>query len=132
MEFQGTLIKKLEERSGVSARGNWHRQDVIFEVMDGSFARKVAVTFFNKPDEVKALVDGAKYNVAFNIESREYNDRWYTDVRAWRVTPAETADMASAPIAQAAPVAAPTTNYATQAPAAPTVSAADDVDDLPF
>ncbi len=137
MEFQGTLIKKLEEKTGTSARGNWHRQDVIFEMMDGSFARKVAVTFFNKPDEVKSLCEGAKYNVSFNIESREYNERWYTDVRAWRVIPAEAADMAAnattaAPMATAAPAAAPTTSYATQAPVATPAASADDVDDLPF
>ncbi|MFR9620655.1 MAG: DUF3127 domain-containing protein [Rikenellaceae bacterium] len=129
MEFQGTLIKKLEERTGTSARGNWHRQDVIFEMMDGAYARKVAVTFFNKPDEVKSLVEGAKYDVSFNIESREYNERWYTDVRAWRITPAVAAEAAApqaapAPSYAAAPAAAPT--------AAPAASAADDVDDLPF
>ncbi len=135
MEFQGKLLKKLEARTGTSARGEWHRQDVVFEMMDGSFARKVAVSFFNKADEVKSLVEGAKYNVSFNIESREYNERWYTDVRAWRVVPAEAADMAANAAPDAAPTTAPTTTaggYATAAPATPTTSAADNVDDLPF
>ncbi len=133
MEFQGTLIKKLEARTGTSARGEWHRQDVIFEMMDGAYARKVAVSFFNKADEVKSLVDGAKYNVSFNIESREYNERWYTDIRAWRVVPAEMAEAAPAPQPTAAPAPA-TSGYATAAPtpAPASTASADDVDDLPF
>lgn len=27
-------------------------------------------------------------NISFDVESREYNGRWYTDVKAWRIEPA--------------------------------------------
>ncbi len=127
MEFQGTVFKIMPENKGVSARGEWQRQEVIFEMMDGAYARKVAVTFFNKPNDVAGLTVGSSYNVSFNVESREYNDRWYTDIRAWRVVPADAA--------QAAPAAAPQQSYAAPQPAAAPQAApatADDVDDLPF
>lgn len=123
MEFLGTVFQIMPEIKGTSARGEWQRQEVIFEMMDGQYARKVAVTFFNKPTEVQGLSVGTSYNVSFNIESREYNGRWYTDVRAWRVLPANDAAPAQAP----APTPTPT-----PAPAAPAASAADEVDDLPF
>ncbi len=126
MDFTGTVYKIMPEIKGTSARGDWQRQEVIFEINDGGqYPRKAAVTFFNKPTEVAGLVLGAAYNVSFNIESREYNERWYTDIRAWRVMPAEAAQQQpAAPVYASAPQAAPVQ------PAQP--SSADDVDDLPF
>ncbi len=123
MEFQGTVFKIQPEIKGTSARGDWQRQEVIFEMMDGQYSRKVAVTFFNKPNEVAGLSVGMSYNVSFNLESREFNDRWYTDVRAWRILPADAATQQSAPAPQAA---------APVAPAAPVAAASEEVDDLPF
>ncbi len=129
MEFQGTVFKIMPETKGVSQRGEWQRQDVIFEYMDGAYMRKLAITFFNKPADVQILKVGESYNVSFNVESREYQDRWYTDVRAWRVTPAS----ATAPSAE---VPMPQQSYAqpmaTAQPAAPAANPADEVDDLPF
>ena len=71
---------------GVSARGVWERQDGVLEV-PSEFSRKICVTFFNKPTEADSLVEGQTYTVSVNVESREYNGKWYTDVRAWRVQP---------------------------------------------
>lgn len=55
MEFEGTVYKILPVTKGTSARGEWQRQDVVFEMNEGSFTRKICVTFFNKPDEVARL-----------------------------------------------------------------------------
>lgn len=78
MEFEGTVYKIMPVTKGTSARGEWQRQDVVFDANEGSFTRKICVTFFNKPDEVAKLREGAAYTVSVNIESREYNGRWYT------------------------------------------------------
>ena len=58
-----------------------------------------------------------------NIESREYNGRWYTDIRAWRIQPKQTE--APAPMPDMPPIVEEPA-YAS-APAAST-----EVDDLPF
>jgi hypothetical protein len=100
MEFEGVVFKKLPVSKGVSARGEWQRQDVVFEV-PSEFSRKICVTFFNKPTEADSLVEGQTYIVSVNVESREYNGKWYTDVRAWRVQPKQEE---SAPAADAAPM----------------------------
>ena len=123
MEFEGVVYKILPLTQGTSARGEWQRQDVVFEMNEGSFTRKICVTFFNKPDDVARLREGgATYTVSVNVESREYNGRWYTDVRAWRLQPKETAQNAGIPpMPDAAPLEEP--SYST--PAA-------EVDDLPF
>mgnify|MGYP002517922855 CR=1 FL=1 len=86
MEFEGIVFKVLPETSGTSARGEWFRQDVVFEMQTQSpYTRKVCVKFFNKRDEVARLVVGAAYNVTFDIESREYNGRWFTSIRGWKL-----------------------------------------------
>lgn len=120
MEFEGTVYKIMPVTKGTSARGEWQRQDVIFEATEGTFARKICVTFFNKPEEAARLKEGAAYLVSVNVESREYNNRWYTDVRAWRVQPKQ-AD-APAPMPDMPPIVEEPSYAAAPAEA----------DDLPF
>ena len=94
MEFEGVVYKILPATQGTSARGEWKKQEVIFELPQ-EFSRKICVIFFNKESDVARLKEGATYTVSVNIESREFNGRWYTDVRAWRVQPLQ--PQASAP-----------------------------------
>ncbi|MFI3302994.1 MAG: DUF3127 domain-containing protein [Rikenellaceae bacterium] len=126
MEFEGTVFQILPAASGTSARGEWQRQEVIFEMQDGAYARKVAVTFFNKPNDVAGLKIGATYTVSFNIESREYQGRYYTNVTAWRVQPKQMEAPAPAPAPAAAPV------MPTAEPSFAASTASEEVDDLPF
>ena len=126
MEFEGTVFKILPALKGTSARGEWQRQDVVFDVMDGTFSRKICVTFFNKPDDVSRLKVGSEYKVSINVESREYKERWYTDVRAWRIQE----KVAQAPQPQA-PMGAEMPPYVEE-PAYASNNASQETDDLPF
>ena len=134
--FEGIVSTILPEQSGKSARGDWFSQHVVFEMQNNSpYTRKVSVKFFNKRDEVARLVVGAAYKVTFDVESREYQGRWYTDVLGRRVEPKEAAQMAQAPysepipVAPAAPMAAP---MPTEEPLAMPSQSAPSIDDLPF
>ena len=120
MEFEGTVYKIMPVTKGTSARGDWQRQDVVFEMQDGPYTRKICVTFFNRPDDVARLKEGATYNVSVNIESREYNGRWYTDIRAWRIQPKQAE--APAPMPDVPPLGEEPSYASTPA----------EVDDLPF
>ena len=145
MEFEGVVYKIMPPVKGTSARGEWQRQEVIFD-LPTEFSRKVCVVFFNKESEVARLREGATCTVSFNLESREYNGRWYTDVRAWRVqlkeeqsaaAPAYGAPASSygagpaasssstSPVADLPPLGGEEPSYANN-------SAAQEVDDLPF
>ena len=127
--FEGIVFAILPEQSGTSARGEWHNQNVVFEMQTASpYPRKVSVKFFNKRDEVACLVVGAAYKVTFDVESREYQGRWYTDVVGRRIEPKEAAQMAQAQYSEPLPTVAP---MPTEEPAMPAQSAAV-VDDLPF
>ncbi len=132
MEFEGTVFKMLTPTSGQSARGQWQRQDVVFDMkqQNAQYPRKVCVTFFNRPDDVAKLRVGEQYKVSFDIESREYNERWFTDIRAWRVQPLAADGPAYAPQGAAVPpMPADEPVYGTTATSA---TAAEPVDDLPF
>ncbi len=129
MEFEGTVYKMLAPTSGQSARGQWTRQDVVFDVKQENqqYPRKISVTFFNRADEVAKLREGEAYKISFDIESREYQGRWYTDVRAWRVQPLAAEQPAYAPQTAAMPP------MPTDEPAYGGGSGvADTADDLPF
>ena len=63
MEFEGVVYKILPLTQGTSARGEWQRQDVVFE-LPSEFSRKICVTFFNKPSDVAKLREGATYTVS--------------------------------------------------------------------
>ena len=122
MEFEGVVYKILPPTKGTSARGDWQRQEVIFELQQ-EFSRKVCVIFFNKESDVARLREGMTCTVSVNIESREYNGKWYTDVRAWRVQSKEV---------EAAPPMPDMPPFGDEPPFAAPAQPMAEVDDLPF
>ena len=135
-EIEGTLRRKLQAQSGRSARGDWAKQEFVLEYPDGNFNSEVCITAWgqDKVSELDRFNEGELLKVSFNIRAREYNGRWYNDLRAWKIGPAQ-------PQGQAAPAqayAAPAPSYDNPAPSAPAPSYEDmpaedtSVDDLPF
>ena len=123
LELEGRIVRKLNVQNGSSARGPWSKQEFIFEYQEGNFPTQVCMNVWGE-DKVRDLArhnDGDKVKVSFNLSSREYNGRWYTDVRAWRIESA--APAASAPSQDPGPMPPPPT----EEPAGTL-----DDDDLPF
>lgn len=86
MEIEGIVQNVLPPVKGTSARGEWTKQEVILE-QPGEFNRKVCVSFWgDKALDAAALKPGEKISVSVNVESREHNGRWYTEIRAWKMT----------------------------------------------
>lgn len=104
MEIKGTIIAALPEVSGISKSGNaWKKREYVLENTDGQFPRKVAFTCFGDNADKIQLSVGQVATIYFDIESREFNGRWYTDIRCWRAD-VETPAAAPAPVQ---PTAAP-------------------------
>jgi hypothetical protein len=84
----GRLVQVLEEVSGVGKTGNsWKKQSFVVE-LDGSstYPKKVCLTAWgDKVDTLKRLTIGDRISAAFDVESREYQGRWYTDLKAWKI-----------------------------------------------
>ena len=135
LELEGRIARKLNVQTGTSARGAWAKQEFILEYQEGNFPTQVCLNVWgdDKVRELDKYQVGDKVKISFNLSSREYNGRWYTDVRAWRIEPAGAAASAQTPGYNSAPA---TDSY--PAPAAAPMPSADDMsspledDDLPF
>jgi len=83
---KGKIIKILSEQKGTSPRGDWKKQEFVIESNEDQFPKKICFTLFNdKASSLSGLTPGSDVEVYFNIESREYNERWYHNINAFRV-----------------------------------------------
>jgi hypothetical protein len=131
LELVGKLVKTLPEVTGQSSKGPWQKQEFVLETFD-QYPKKVCVSLWGeKVNDLKQYAPGDTLKVSLNLESREYNDRWYTEARAWRIEPGDGAEGGQSQ-AQGQPAAAAKPR-ATQ-PAAPFNAAFDEdnAGDLPF
>jgi hypothetical protein len=120
LRIKGKIIKILPEQKGTSARGEWKKQDFVVESTEDQFPKKICFTLFNdKASSLNGLAAGTDVEVFFNLESREYNDKWFTNVNAFRVERAMESNSGVTP--------PPFTTADI-----PPVSALEEGDDLPF
>ena len=85
MELEVVVYKILEPVRGTSAKGEWVRHEVIFD-QPNDMNRKVCITFWgDRAQEVLSFREGEAISLSVNIESREFNGKWYTSLQAWRV-----------------------------------------------
>ena len=132
MEITGKIITVLDARSGQSkTTGNmWMSQEYVIETSE-QYPKRMCFNVFGE-DKIRQfnIQVGQELTVSFDINAREYQGRWYNDIRAWKVEPF----VAGAP---AAPVTAAPVVDAPFAPAAdtstPAIESGDSqTDDLPF
>jgi hypothetical protein len=71
-------------QTGTGRNGTWRKQEVILET-EGQYPKKVCVAVWGERIDEQQLQIGNNLKVDVDVESREYNGRWYTDVKAWRV-----------------------------------------------
>ena len=133
MELIGKIIQVLPLQEGVSKAGNaWKKQEYILETLGTQYPRKVCFNLFGDNVDKFPLQVGQDVTVSIDLESREFNGRWYTDVRAWNVLNGVQLAGTPAPGFATAPTQpAPATPPAQPAQASP-VAAPTAADDLPF
>lgn len=125
IEITGKIIKMLSLQSGVGKNGAWSKQDFIIETIE-QYPRKICISAWgDKSDILSQCPVGTEVKVSVNIESREFNDKWYTDVRAWKIEPInEYSDMQNGVIGEdkTVPDTFPDGQFSND----------NDIDDLPF
>jgi len=85
LEITAKLLYSLPEQTGEGKNGPWVKQDFIVETED-QYPKKVCMSAWGDlVSQFKAFSPGTRLKISFRIESREYNSRWYTDVRPWKV-----------------------------------------------
>lgn len=87
----GKFIQNLPRVEGDNAKGHWVRGGFIIEHGD-EFTRKAAFSLFGEERVKKTIgiLPGTLVQVDYQPESREFNDRWYTDLQCFNVTPLTT------------------------------------------
>lgn len=125
MEVTGKLIDVLEAQTGTSARGEWKKQEFIVETQE-QFPKKICIANWNDKIDIGSIKTGDTVTLSINIESREFNGRWYTDVKAWKMAIGANADAGAQGASDMPPTAPP-----------PNIDDAkweenDDTNDLPF
>ena len=115
MEIQGKVIAILEPQRFVSSKnGNEYVTTVFVIETPGQYPKKVAMKVMGEDKfNQMGIVMGGIYNVSFDVESREWKGKWFTECQAWRTqrvdgtqeqtqqpSPAPTPAPAQAPIAE--------------------------------
>lgn len=86
MELIAKLVKKLPQEVGQGKNGQWIKGAFVVETEE-EFPKKVHFNVWGE-NMVKALdsiKEDDQIKVYFSVESREYNERWYTDLKAYRI-----------------------------------------------
>lgn len=139
MEIEGKIIMDLGETGGISKAGNsWKKHEWVLETM-GQYPRKVKFHLFGDRADTIRFDLMKTYKIQVDVESREFNGRWYTDLNCYQaqevgeMAPGEPAPGYGMNPGYAAPQATP--GFAPQQPAGPapfSPAENDSSDDLPF
>jgi len=109
MEITGTLLQVLPPQTGHGKNGTWKKQEFIIET-SGTYPKKVCLAIWGDKIDIGKVATGTSLTVNFDAESREFNGRWYTDLKAFGLK--TSGDLKSAP--------------------EPAIDQSNDTDDLPF
>jgi hypothetical protein len=86
LELKGRIVQVLPLQQGEGRNGNpWKKQEYILEV-PGQYPKKVCFNVWGDKVDTFGIRQDEELIVSFDVESREYNGRWYTEVKAWKVS----------------------------------------------
>lgn len=83
MEAKGQVLHILDKKSGMGKKGEWVSQDFVIETQE-QYPKKLCFNVFGENIEKFAINIGDIVTVSLNVESIEYNGRWFTNLKAWK------------------------------------------------
>lgn len=84
MELKGKVLQLLPVQTGMGKKGQWKKQEFIVETQS-QYPKKVCLSTWGDKIEQFKVSEGDIVNISVDLESREYNGRWYTEARAWKI-----------------------------------------------
>jgi hypothetical protein len=84
MQLTAKLVQILPVETGMGKNGEWKKQSIVVET-EGQYPKKICVTVWGDKINPAQLQTGNMLTIDFDLESREFNGRWYTDVKAWKL-----------------------------------------------
>lgn len=88
MKERGTIYKLgAVEQITTKAGRQMYKQQVVVEFLDNTYLRRVAMYAVTDGaiDAIARLEVGDTVDVVYSVSSREWKDRWYTDVTLLRI-----------------------------------------------
>lgn len=126
-------IEKILEKQTFTSKtnGNVYEKFGFVGKTQAQYPKTVAFTVMGKEKfEKLGIVVGKSYNISFDVESREWNGKYFTDITAWKAVclDGDSGTQANVPTPPTNPVP-----QAQAAPQAPTSANGNDaIDNLPF
>src|SRR4030095_618907 len=84
MQLTAKLVQLLPLQTGTGKNGQWKKQDIIVET-EATYPKKICVSVWGDKIDASNLQPGSLLKIDFDVESSEFNGRWYTDVKAWKI-----------------------------------------------
>lgn len=105
MEIKGKVVQALPMEGGTSKSGNvWQKASLIIEVAENpQYPKKIKISNMKNADAFSKLAIGTEATFKVEVESREFNERWYTEVNCWGWDVQQVPRPATAPQSQNAP-----------------------------
>jgi len=82
-DLRGKLIQILPTETGTGSKGDWKKGQFVIETINAEYPKKVHFQMWN--DELANCKVGDTLKVHYDLSSREYNGKWYSDIKAWKV-----------------------------------------------
>lgn len=143
MEIEGKVTQIFDEVTGISKSNNEWRKREFLIATPGTYSRTVLITCFgDRASMLDNIIEGEEVTVSVDVESREFNGRWYTNVNAYRIQKGYVAQASAQAVGNASTATPGFSSYNITAPNfdnQPKVSSDDNqnqfdqgADDLPF
>jgi hypothetical protein len=84
MQVTAKVIEVLEQQTGMGKNGEWKKQDFILET-DDQYPKKICISVWGDKIDSNQLQIGNQLKVDFDAESREFNGKWFTNLKAWKI-----------------------------------------------
>ena len=84
MQIVGKIIAILPEVTGSGKNGEWKKKDIVIET-ESQYSKRVCIAFWGDKGGSSALQLNNSVQIDFELDSREYNGKWFTEVKGWRV-----------------------------------------------
>jgi hypothetical protein len=85
MEISGKVTQVLPLVTGEGKNGTWQKQQFVIETQS-QYPKMVMMTLWGDKINQYNLSVGMMVTCSVEIESREFNGKWYTDVKAWKIS----------------------------------------------
>ena len=86
MEIKGKIVQVLPTQTINGKNGANHKQEFILET-GGQYPKKVCISLWGEQKINKYDLEvGLVISVYIDAESREHNGKWYTELKAWKIS----------------------------------------------